>query len=1112
MKPNYIVKFIPCVLPALLTGLACEAASFTSDFNGFGTPAGSSVAGTAAVDTSGGLGNSGVLKLTSTAGGQQGGFYVDDFLNGDPVNNFRVSFKVAIGGGTVRPADGMAFSFGSDVAGGGFGEEGSGTGITVTMDTWDNNGTDTAPAIEVLGGNVLAASQSMSTGGETNPFREGGRAPAGEVLLDGAGNPVSLQTYGSAPASASDAAYVDVLIELFADQTLSMTWSNVVVFDHVAVNYSPISGGRFAFGARTGGATETHWIENLQIYANFTPGPVQIVEQPTNQSVTETKTVTFSLKLEGTPDFAIQWFKDGSPLPGANQPTYTTPPATLDMNGSVYYAEIKNSETATAVKSDNATLSVSPGTLALSASTAGRNNQLAVRFSKPVKLDGTYSVDNGVTLAAAAYGATHAEVVLPATGLNTDADYTVTISGVTGEDNSVLLPNPTVLSFHHGFGAFCQNFDDLTVPAPSAVGGVAKVADIEGNGIISLTDNGVTGACGQFFIPNLSGESPLANLHARWKSRVFSSGSAADGYSFNWGTDVAAGCAGSEEGNGSGLSVTVDTFDNGCGDCSDGTDVGLEIKWRGNQVAFEKTTKSFLAKGEFVDAEVVVTPEGQATFTYDDIVLKATLPGFGAGVLKGNYAFVARTGGASEDAWIDDVCINSAALGPIAITTQPVDTSIEVGASAQFKVAADGTYPHRYQWLLNGVPVPGATAGTFTTAITTLAQDGAVVSVVVSNDFSTATSQNAVLRVTSTPRTYGAFCEDFSDNALPEGTTIRGAATVGGGTGTDGIIHLTDAGQAGVTGVFWIPNQSGTENLDRLQARWRTLVGGGENSGADGYSFNWGPGVRNDIGNTEGNGTGLSVTVDTFDNGCGDCADGTDTGIEMKWKGARVAYMHTSKAAIRANEFVDVEALVSPEGEAVFNFDGMVIRANLPGFQGLRDASFSFAASTGGANDNHWIDDVRINCFDLTAPAITLEPTDAPLVTGQPITFTADFSGLIPAKVQWFRNNVAIPGATYRVYTTPALDDSEAGAKYKMVVTNPLGVATSREVVVTGADRPVISIQANSNGTVTLSWTGPGVLEAATSLDGPWATVEGAASPFTFTPTEARQFGRIRVP
>lgn len=1109
---SYITKLLPCVLPALLSGLACQGASFSSDFNAFGTPPGSSVAGSAGVDSTGGLGNSGVLKLTSTAGGQTGGFYVDDFLNGDPVNNFWISFKVAIGGGTARPADGMAFAFASDVGGGGFSEEGTGTGISITMDTWDNNGGDTAPAIELKGGNVLAATQSMSTGGAGNPFREAGRAPAGDVLLDGEGNPVSLQTFGPAPAVANDAAYVDVVIQLFADQTLSMSWSNVVVFDHVAVNYTPISGGRFAFGARTGGATETHWIENLQIFANFNPGPVSILAQPTSQTVTETRSATFSIQLDGTPEFAIQWFKDGNPIAGANQPTYTTPPATLAMNGAVYHAEVKNAETATAIKTDSATLTVNPGTLALSASTGGRVDQVVVRFSKAVKLDGSYAVDNGVTVGAKSYGASHAEVVLAATGLVADTDYSIEVSGVTGEDNSVLLPSPTVLSFHHGFGAFCQNFDDLSVPAPSAVGGVAKVVDFEGNGIVSLTDDKVTGACGQLFIPSLTGASPQANLHARWKSRVFSSGSAADGYSFNWGSDVASGCSGSEEGNGSGLSVTVDTFDNGCGDCSEGTDVGLEIKWKGAVLASEKTTKNFLAKGEFVDAEVVVTPEGQATFTFDDIVLKANLPGFGAGVTGGKYAFVARTGGASEDAWLDNICINNAALGAIAIITQPADTTVSVGDRAKFSVDADGSYPHRYQWLLNGVEVPGATDRTFTTSVTTLAQDGAVVTVKVNNGFSAASSANAVLHVDSTPHGYGAFCQDFNDNVLPEGTTLRGAATIGGPGATDGIIHLTDAAQAGVTGVYWIPNQTEGKNLDRLQARWRTLMGGGENGGADGYSFNWAPGVRNDIGNTEGNGVGLSVTVDTFDNGCGDCADGTDTGIEMKWKGNRVAYLHTTKATLRANEFVDVEALVTPDGQAVFNFDGLIISATLPGFQGLRDAAFSFAGSTGGANDNQWIDDVRINCFDLTAPTITQEPADATLVAGDSITFTAEFNGLIPAQVQWFRNGVAIPGANYRVYRTPALDASEAGAKYKMVVTNPLGTATSREAVVLGGDRPVIAIQKNNDGSLTVTWSGSGVLEASPSLDGPWQTVNGATSPFTFTPTAPVLFGRIRVP
>ena len=101
----------------------------------------------------------------------------------------------------------------------------------------------------------------------------------------------------------------------------------------------------------------------------------------------------------------------------------------------------------------------------------------------------------------------------------------------------------------------------------------------------------------------------------------------ADGYSFNWGTDLSTSAG--EEGTGTGLSVPVDTFDNGGGEAP-----GLEIKWKGARAAFDNINadqglaKDFLRKNVFVDADLTVNVDGNATFTYDGRVLTATLAGW----------------------------------------------------------------------------------------------------------------------------------------------------------------------------------------------------------------------------------------------------------------------------------------------------------------------------------------------------------------------------------------------------------------------------------------------------------------------------------------------------
>src|SRR4051812_20056384 len=52
-------------------------------------------------------------------------------------------------------------------------------------------------------------------------------------------------------------------------------------------------------------------------------------------------------------------------------------------------------------------------------------------------------------------------------------------------------------------------------------------------------------------------------------------------------------------------------------------------------------------------------------------------------------------------------------VGTVVITNQPGDLTIAAGYDAIFTVGATGTHPVFYQWLKDGVPVPGATNATY---------------------------------------------------------------------------------------------------------------------------------------------------------------------------------------------------------------------------------------------------------------------------------------------------------------------------------------------------------------------------------------------------------------
>ena len=81
-----------------------------------------------------------------------------------------------------------------------------------------------------------------------------------------------------------------------------------------------------------------------------------------------------------------------------------------------------------------------------------------------------------------------------------------------------------------------------------------------------------------------------------------------------------------------------------------------------------------------------------------------------------------------------------------AITSQPATQSVTEGQTATFLVKASGT-SLQYQWKKGSTSIPGATSSTYTTPATSVGDNGAVFTVVVSNALGTFTSSNATLTV-----------------------------------------------------------------------------------------------------------------------------------------------------------------------------------------------------------------------------------------------------------------------------------------------------------------------------------------------------------------------------
>ena len=147
------MKIIPPIIKRLLAGTIVlvfalsriEAGTYTNNFDTPPPFVGGTLLGNAADPTydmtTGGISNSGCLKLTTAIGSQNGGsFIIDDFDSGATIGGFDATFQLYIGSG--NGADGCSFAFG-DFADAAWAEEGPGTinGLTISFDVFNNGGT-----------------------------------------------------------------------------------------------------------------------------------------------------------------------------------------------------------------------------------------------------------------------------------------------------------------------------------------------------------------------------------------------------------------------------------------------------------------------------------------------------------------------------------------------------------------------------------------------------------------------------------------------------------------------------------------------------------------------------------------------------------------------------------------------------------------------------------------------------------------------------------------------------------------------------------------------------------------------------------------------------------
>ena len=134
------------------------------------------------------------------------------------------------------------------------------------------------------------------------------------------------------------------------------------------------------------------------------------------------------------------------------------------------------------------------------------------------------------------------------------------------------------------------------------------------------------------------------------------------------------------------------------------------------------------------------------------------------GATGANFSFNPAVMGQSDGAY--DVVVNNVAgsvtsssaqltvqARPVSITTQPTPVTVSDGQPAMFTVAASGTQPINFQWRKDGADIAGATSNQLSLPATNMNDNGAVISVVVTNAAGSVTSSGALLSVNAIPPT-----------------------------------------------------------------------------------------------------------------------------------------------------------------------------------------------------------------------------------------------------------------------------------------------------------------------------------------------------------------------
>jgi hypothetical protein len=208
---------------------------------------------------------------------------------------------------------------------------------------------------------------------------------------------------------------------------------------------------------------------------------------------------------------------------------------------------------------------------------------------------------------------------------------------------------------------------------------------------------------------------------------------------------------------------------------------------------------------------------------------------------------------------------------------------------------------------------------------------------------------------------------------------------------------------------------------------------------------------------------------------------------------------------LRKGTFVDASLEVSPIGQVTFTYDGVVVSVQIPNYTGIRANQINFGARTGGANDDHWIDDFSIAGFPFDASSAEVGQTVQFIVSNDnPSLFSAQ-PAVSPAGTLTY---TLAPGATGTAnVSVVAKDDggtSDGGRDTSTACTFAVTVGDTTPPSVACPANIQVNATSAAGAVVTYSATGADSCGSATVVCAPasGSTFPVGTTPVTCTATD----------